>query len=69
MCFDVSVIQIYSITGGIPVSDCPTCGWPESDVYEVLSRHFTSEGVVTYSRCVCGEIQVRLRPYASDPAL
>ncbi|MEV5751439.1 hypothetical protein AB0L00_26760 [Actinoallomurus sp. NPDC052308] len=48
------------------MSECPTCGWPGSDVYEVLSRHLTSEGVVTYSRCVCGEVQVRLRPYAAD---
>ncbi|MEV5707884.1 hypothetical protein [Actinoallomurus sp. NPDC052274] len=51
------------------MSECPTCGWSDSDVYEVLSRHLTSEGVVTYSRCVCGEVQVRLRPYAADRLL
>ena len=55
--------------GGTLVSECPTCGWPDSDVHEVLSRHFTSEGVVTYSRCVCGEVRVRLRPYASERIL
>ena len=26
----------------------------------VLSRHRTSEGVVTYTRCSCGELQVWL---------
>jgi hypothetical protein len=27
----------------------------------VLSRHRTSEGVVTYARCTCGELQIWLR--------
>jgi len=45
------------------VSDCPRCGWPESDTYEVMSRHLTSEGVVSYTRCACGEVQVRFQPY------
>jgi hypothetical protein len=44
---------------------CPACAWPVSDVYEVISRHLTSEGVVTYSRCACGEVQVRFQPYGS----
>jgi hypothetical protein len=26
----------------------------------VLSRHRTSEGVVTYTRCTCGELQIWL---------
>jgi hypothetical protein len=26
----------------------------------VLSRHRTSEGVVTYARCTCGELQIWL---------
>ncbi|MFI0483289.1 hypothetical protein [Actinomadura sp. 9N215] len=45
------------------VAECPRCGWPESQVYEVLSRHLTSEGVVTYTRCACGEVQVRVQRF------
>ncbi|MWK38831.1 hypothetical protein GEV43_35600 [Actinomadura sp. J1-007] len=45
------------------MEDCPGCGWPQAEVYEVLSRHLTSEGVVTYTRCACGEMQVRVQPY------
>ncbi|TDB81516.1 hypothetical protein E1264_32645 [Actinomadura sp. KC216] len=45
------------------VEECPRCGWPESEAYEVLSRHLTSEGVVTYTRCACGEVQVRVRRF------
>jgi hypothetical protein len=26
----------------------------------VLSRHLTSQGVVTYARCTCGDLQIRL---------
>jgi hypothetical protein len=33
----------------------------------VLSRHRTSEGVVTYARCTCGELQIWL-PDAGSPA-
>ncbi|MGW0226918.1 hypothetical protein ACWDWO_01255 [Actinopolymorpha singaporensis] len=39
---------------------CPTCGWPVADLGEpggageLLSRHGTSAGTVTYVRCVCG---------------
>ncbi|WP_165958997.1 hypothetical protein [Actinomadura sp. KC345] len=29
----------------------------------MLSRHLTSEGVVTYTRCACGEPQVRVQPF------
>ncbi|SNS46670.1 hypothetical protein SAMN05443665_1004170 [Actinomadura meyerae] len=43
--------------------ECPRCGWPESDVYEVLSRHLTSEGVVTYTRCACGRLQMRVQRF------
>ncbi|TYB37985.1 hypothetical protein [Actinomadura chibensis] len=46
------------------MDECPRCGWPESEVYDVLSRHLTSEGVVTYTRCACGEVQVRVQPFA-----
>jgi hypothetical protein len=47
------------------VTDCRVCAWPESEPYEVLSRHLTSEGVVTYTRCACGEVRVSLRPYGT----
>ena len=46
------------------MEDCPHCGWPRSEVYEVLSRHLTSEGVVSYTRCACGELEVRVQPFA-----
>jgi hypothetical protein len=45
------------------VNQCPSCGWPQSEVYQVLSRHLTSEGLVTYTRCVCGAVQMRVQPY------
>jgi hypothetical protein len=43
------------------VTHCSVCGWPSSDPYEVLSRHMTSEGVITYSRCACGEVRFHLQ--------
>jgi uncharacterized Zn finger protein len=45
------------------VTKCPVCAWPASEPHEVLSRHVTSEGIVTYSRCACGEVRVGLQPY------
>lgn len=39
---------------------CPDCGWPDTAVHEVLSHHRTSEGLVTWARCQCGALQVRL---------
>jgi hypothetical protein len=38
---------------------CPNCGWPEDVPYRVLSWHRTSTGVVVYTRCACGALQVR----------
>ncbi|MFD0776256.1 hypothetical protein ACFQZ2_20170 [Streptomonospora algeriensis] len=38
---------------------CPDCGWPESEIYQVVSRHLTSTGMVVYTRCACGRLQVR----------
>ncbi|WP_157036251.1 hypothetical protein [Streptomonospora alba] len=38
---------------------CPDCGWPESEIYQVVSRHLTSTGMVLYTRCACGRLQVR----------
>jgi hypothetical protein len=51
------------------VDECPRCGWPQSDVYEVLSRHLTSEGVVTYTRCACGAVQMRFQSFAPGPVV
>jgi hypothetical protein len=36
-------------------------------VYEVLSRHLTSEGVVTYTRCACGRLQMRVQRFEPGP--
>jgi hypothetical protein len=38
---------------------CPVCGWPDDVPYQVISRHLTSTGVVVYTRCACGALQVR----------
>ncbi|WP_344598651.1 hypothetical protein [Actinomadura vinacea] len=51
------------------MDECPRCGWPQSDVYEVLSRHLTSEGVVTYTRCACGAVQMRVQPFQPGPVV
>jgi len=45
-----------------PAQRCPGCGWPLADTYEPVSRHDTSEGLVLYSRCPCGRLQVRGGP-------
>jgi hypothetical protein len=45
---------------------CPRCGWPESDPYEQVSRHVTSTGVVTYTRCFCGRLLVRFQSYGGS---
>lgn len=34
------------------------CARPKTD--HIVSRHVTSQGVVTYARCVCGKLWVRL---------
>lgn len=41
---------------------CPDCGWPDSAAHEVLSEHRTSDGRVTWVRCQCGALQVRVDP-------
>lgn len=38
---------------------CIDCGWPDTDA-RVVSRHRTSQGMVVWSRCVCGALQVWL---------
>ena len=43
-------------------SACGVCGEPLTKAHRVLSRHTTSEGVVTWVLCPCGALQARLRP-------
>lgn len=38
---------------------CRQCGWPDTEPYDVVSRHTTSEGVIIYTRCTCGLLHVR----------
>jgi hypothetical protein len=54
---------------------CPACGWPVAETFQLVSRHQTSEGVIVYSRCPCGRLQVRggaagpmTSRYAAEPA-
>lgn len=42
---------------------CRRCGWPEEQPYETVSRHHTSTGVIVYTRCACGLLQVRSYPH------
>ncbi|MCH6160657.1 hypothetical protein [Streptomyces marispadix] len=42
------------------MSDCPHCGWPDSRPVQDLSQHPTEEGVLSWTRCVCGSVQARL---------
>ncbi|MGW1024581.1 hypothetical protein ACWD4J_12870 [Streptomyces sp. NPDC002577] len=39
---------------------CPHCGWPETQPYEVVSRHATTQGLTVWTRCACGSLQVRV---------
>lgn len=43
----------------VSAAACRHCGWPDSEPYEVVSRHATTEGVIVYTRCVCGVLHVR----------
>jgi hypothetical protein len=45
-------------TAAIRPPSAPGAGWEHE--LDVLSRHRTSEGVVTYARCTCGELQIWL---------
>ncbi|HEY7486710.1 MAG TPA: hypothetical protein VH912_19775 [Streptosporangiaceae bacterium] len=47
---------------------CRRCGWPEDQPYETVSRHLTSTGVIVYTRCVCGLLQVRSYPHTGRRA-
>lgn len=37
-----------------------------TDTNTIVSRHITSEGVVLWSRCACGRLQMALVPYVID---
>lgn len=51
-------------TGGVEGPDhCEHCAWALSEAYATLSWHRTSQGMVGYTRCLCGLFRVRLRPY------
>ncbi|HTF52949.1 MAG TPA: hypothetical protein VK735_36350 [Pseudonocardia sp.] len=39
---------------------CTECGWPLAET-ELVSIHRTSEGFVSYRRCMCGRITIQLR--------
>jgi len=39
---------------------CAECGWPLAET-ELVSTHRTSEGVISYRRCMCGRITIQLR--------
>jgi hypothetical protein len=43
-------------------STCRACG-RVVEHQQVVSRHTTSEGVVSWMRCTCGALQARFRPY------
>ncbi|MEV4313452.1 hypothetical protein [Actinocrispum sp. NPDC049592] len=40
------------------ITRCPQCGWPAHEL--PASEHRTSEGVVSYRRCVCGSWIIQL---------
>jgi len=41
-------------------TQCPYCGWPDTEPFEIVSRHQTPEGLTVWSRCGCGSLQVRV---------
>jgi hypothetical protein len=42
------------------MTTCPYCSWPDSEPVDVLSEHRTAEGLIVWTRCPCGSLQVRL---------
>jgi hypothetical protein len=42
------------------VNLCPFCGWPEAELFDVASRHRTTEGQTVWTRCACGSLQMRV---------
>lgn len=56
---EIDVSNVPGDPGAMSTERCASCGWPLSDPYEIVSRHRTSEGLIVYTRCVCGRLQVR----------
>jgi hypothetical protein len=52
-----SPVSVVSATPA--VESCLSCGWPTAEPYEIVSRHMTSEGLIMWTRCVCGRLEVR----------
>ncbi|MFC4562537.1 hypothetical protein ACFO4E_11795 [Nocardiopsis mangrovi] len=46
------------------VSDCVSCGGPGAAA-QVESSHYTSEGIVRYLRCPCGERRVEVARFGT----
>lgn len=46
-------------------STCRVCGRP-TERQQLLSRHTTSEGIVSWVRCACGALEARFRPHGSS---
>ncbi|QWF80329.1 hypothetical protein [Amycolatopsis sp. CA-230715] len=49
------------------MATCPSCALPADRPFTEVSRHTTSEGIVVYSTCVCGEALVHLIPHRFEP--
>lgn len=41
---------------------CSGCGSLDAGIVELISRHAFSQGLVYYTRCACGALQVRYPP-------
>jgi hypothetical protein len=50
------------------MDQCARCGSPQEPPYTVVSRHFTSEGTLIYTRCGCGALRPRLLRYDGTAA-
>ncbi|UED88806.1 hypothetical protein [Streptomyces profundus] len=52
------------MTTTIPTASTPTNPEDQSPAATELSRHATSEGTVSWSRCACGRLRMALTPQA-----
>lgn len=48
------------------ISLCPYCGRPDTEPFQVLSRHRTSTGQTAWARCTCGSLQMRVQEAAGE---
>ncbi|HEX6449054.1 MAG TPA: hypothetical protein VF060_06305 [Trebonia sp.] len=51
---------------GTAVTRCPYCGRPDTQPFQVLSRHATADGQTVWTRCECGSLQWRVRDAAGE---